>query len=154
MNSAAEKADSIKQSREMLLEKIAEREEMVENGARFIELNKIDMPTGKQMDELMKLKPLVKFKLKCEDDIEKYRLELDVLKKELSESDGVLETAQREKSEAVKNYRTYLQQMQGEYDFILDKLRREQEKIRKFDELQNGRAESIGRDKKNVGVDI
>ena len=154
VNSAAEKADSIKRSRERLLEKIAEREEVVANGARFIELNKIDMPTGKQMDELMKLKSLVKFKLKSEDDIEKYRLELDSLKKELSESDGALEIAEREKTEAAKNYRTYLQQMQSEYDFILDRLRREQEEIRELEELQIRQTESIGRDKKSVGVEI
>ncbi len=137
VNSAAEKADSIKRSREMLLEKIAEREEIVTNGARFIELNKIDMPTGKQMDELIKLKPLVKFKLKSEDDIEKYQQEIDALKKELSESDSVLEAAEREKSEAAKNYRTYLQQMQSEYDFILDKLKREQEEIRQAEQEAN-----------------
>ncbi len=154
VNSAAEKADSIKRSRERLLEKIAEREEVAANGARFIELNKIDMPTGKQMDELMKLKPLVKFKLKSEADIEKYRLEIDALKKELSESDSGLEFAEKEKSEAAKNYRTYLQQMQSEYDFILDRLRREQEEVRKFEELQNRRTESMGRDKKSVGMEI
>ncbi len=72
----------------------------------------------------------------------------------MSESDSGLEFAEKEKSEAVKNYRTYLQQMQSEYDFILDKLRREQEEVRKFDELQNVQAESIGRDKKSVGVEI
>jgi len=87
----------LKRSREILLEKIAEREEVVENGARFIELNKIDMPTGKQMDEFMKLKPLAKFNLKSEADIAKYRLEIDAQKKELSESDSVLEIAEREK---------------------------------------------------------
>jgi len=154
VNSAAEKADSIKRSREMLLEKIAECEEVVEKSARFIELNKIDMPTGKQMDELIKLKPLAKFKLKSEADIEKYRQELDALKKELSGSDSVLEIAEKEKSEAAKKYKTYLRQMQSEYDFIFDKLRREKEEIRELEKLQNRQTESIGRDKKSVGVEI
>ena len=55
--------------------------------------------------------------------------ELEKLKSELSETEKSLETAEKEKSTAAGNYKTYLRQMQSDYDFVFEKMRREQEDI-------------------------
>lgn len=130
VNAAAEQAEIAKRSREELMQKIDEREDIIKNGARFIELNSIEMPTGKQMDELMKIRNLAKFHLRTEEDIERYRQELNELKSELPQIDKSLENAETARLEAANNYKTYLRQMQSDYTFILEKMRREQEEIK------------------------
>ena len=130
VNAAAEKSDKLKKSREKLLQKIEERENILKDGARFVELNKIKMPTVVQLEELVKLNYLAKYKLRSEADIEVQRQMLEKLKLELSETEKSLETAEKDKYTAAANYKTYLRQMQSDYDFVLEKMRREQEKIR------------------------
>lgn len=130
VNTADEKSDKIKKSRDKLLREISEKENILKDGARYIELNKIKMPTAAQLEELAKLNYLSKHHLNSEADIEIHRQELEKLKSELSETEKSLEAAEKEKSEAAANYKTYLRQMQSDYDFILDKLKREQEEIK------------------------
>ncbi|MDE5992315.1 MAG: hypothetical protein K2G87_04620, partial [Oscillospiraceae bacterium] len=98
--------------------------------ARFVELNKIKMPTAVQLEELVKLNYLAKYKLHSEEDIESHRQELEKLKSKLSETEKSLKTAEKEKSTAASNYKTYLRQMQSDYDFVLDRLKREHEEIK------------------------
>ncbi len=130
VNVAAEKSDRLKKSREKLFHEISERENILKDGARFIELNKIKMPTAVQLEELMKYKYLTKFNLRSEADVEVHKQELERLKSELSETEKSLETAEKEKSTAASNYKTYLRQMQSDYNYILDKFKREQEDIK------------------------
>ena len=130
VNAAAEKSDRLKKSRDKLLQEIEERENILKNGARYIELNKIRMPTAVQLNELVKLNYLAKYKLRSEEDIESHRQELERLKSELSETEKSLESAEKEKFTAAANYKTYLQQMQSDYDFVLEKMRRDQEEIK------------------------
>ena len=130
VNAAAEKADRLKKSRDRLLQEIEERENILKYGARYLELNSIKMPTAVQLEELVKLNYLAKYKLRSEADIEVQRQTLERLKSELSETEKSLETAENEKSTAANNYKTYLRQMQSDYDFVLDRLKREQEEIR------------------------
>lgn len=130
VNAAAEKSDRLKKSRDKLLQEIEERENILKDGARYIEFNKIRMPTAVQLNELVKLNYLAKYKLRSEEDIESHRQELERLKSELSETEESLETAEKEKSTAAGNYKTYLQQMQSDYDFVLEKMRREREEIK------------------------
>ena len=130
VNTVVEKSDGLKQSREKLLQKIEERENILKNGARYLKLNNIKMPTAVQLGELVKLNYLAKYKLRFEEDIESYRQELEKLKSELSETEKSLEIAEKEKSTAAGNYKTYLRQVQNDYDYIIDRLKREQEEIR------------------------
>ena len=130
VNAAAEKSDRLKKSRDKLLHAIEEIEKILKDGARYIELNKIKMPTANQLEELIKLNCLAKYNLRSEEDISIHGRELERLKSELSETEESLEVAEKEKSTAASNYKTYLQQMQSDYDFVLEKMRREQEKIK------------------------
>ena len=130
VNAAAEKSDKLKKSREKLLREIEERENILKDGARYIKLNKIRMPTAVQLEELVKLNYLSKYNLRSEADIEVQRQMLEKLKSELSETEKSLETAEKEKFTAAGNYKTYLRQMQSDYDFVLEKMRREQEEIK------------------------
>lgn len=129
VNNAKDKWDRIKKSRDELLQKIAEKENILREGARFVELNKIKMPTADQLDELAELSFLSKYNLRSEDDITAHGLELERLKSELSETEKNLDTAAKEKSTAAGNYKTYLRQMQSDYDFILERQRRKQEEL-------------------------
>ena len=130
VNAAAEKSDKLKQSRDKLLQEIEERENILKDGARYIKLNKIRMPTAVQLEELVKLNYIAKYKLRSEEDIAVHGQELERLKSELSEIDKSIDIAEKEKSTAAANYKTYLRQMQSDYDFVLEKMRREQEEIR------------------------
>ncbi|MCM1059868.1 MAG: relaxase/mobilization nuclease domain-containing protein [Eubacterium sp.] len=129
VNAAAEKSDSLKKSRDKLLREIEEKEGILKDGARYIELNKIKMPTAVQLEELAGLKHLSKFGLRSVNDIEVHRQELEKLKSEISEIDKSIEIAEKEKSAAANNYKTYLRQMQSDYDFILERQRREREEV-------------------------
>lgn len=129
VNAAAEKSDKIKKSRDKLLQEIKEEEKILQDGVRFVELNKIKMPTADQLDELAELSFLSKYNLRSEADIVEHRQVLEKLKSELSETEKSLDVAEKEKSTAAGNYKTYLRQMQSDYDFVLEKLQREQEEI-------------------------
>ena len=130
VNAAAKKSDRLKKSRDKLLHEIEERENILKDGARYIELNKIRMPTAVQLNELVKLNYLAKYKLRSEEDIEVHRQVLENMKSELTETEKSLETAEKEKSTASNSYKTYLRQMQSDYNYILDSLKREQEDIK------------------------
>lgn len=130
VNAAAEKSYSLKKSRERLSAEIREREEILEHGARFIELNKIRLPTAAQLKEFAEIKFLAKFKLHSEEDIADYGRELEKLKSDLSDLDGEIQIAEKEKSEVTQIYQTYLRQMQSDFDFILERMKREREEIK------------------------
>ena len=136
VNAAAEKSDNLKKDRERLLRSIEEKEKVVQDGERYLTLVKIKIPTADQLDELDELSYMTKYRLRSEADIDVFRQELAELKSELAETEKNIETAEKEKSEAGRNYQTYLRQMQSDYDFILNKLRREQEEIRQAEQEQ------------------
>lgn len=141
VNVAAEKSDSIKKSREKLLLEIEREEKILQDGEKFLELNKIKMPTADQLDELAGLNYLTKYNLRSEDDITVHGQIIERLKEELSDIEKCLEAAEKEKVTAANNYKTYLRQMQSDYDYILEKMRREQEELeqakRDFQREQN-----------------
>ena len=129
VNNAKDKSDRIKKSRDELLRKIEEKENILRDGTRYLELNKIKMPTANQLDKLAELSCLAKYGLHSEADIKAHGQELERLKSELSETEKSLDIAEKEKSTAAGNYKTYLRQMQSDYDFILERQHREQEKL-------------------------
>ena len=130
VNAAAEKSDRLKKSCDKLLHEIEERENILKDGARFVELNSIKMPTAVQLEELVKLNYLSKYNLRSEEDIAVHRQELEKLKSKFSETEKSLETAEKGKSTAANNYKTYSRQMQSDYDFVLEKMRWEQEELK------------------------
>lgn len=129
VNAAAEKSNKLKKSCDDLLAEIELEEKILKDGARFVELNKIKMPTADQFDELAELSFLSKYKLRSAEDIATHNKTLEMLKSNLSDIEKSLDVAEKEKSIAANNYKTYLRQMQSDYDFVLDKLKREREEI-------------------------
>ena len=80
--------------------------------------------------------------MQSEEDIEKYRQELSELKAKLPQADEELQAAEKEKSEVTAHYQIYLQQMQTDYDYILQKLKREKEELELAErEVREDRAE-------------
>ena len=144
VNVAAEKSDRIKKSRDGLLAEIEQEEKILKDGARFVELNKIKMPTADQLDELAELGFLTKFNLRSAEDIAYHEKILEKLKSELSETEKRLDVAEKEKSSAANNYKIYLRQMQSDYDYILEKMRREQKEIERAErDLQLEKSKEI-----------
>lgn len=129
VNAAAEKSDRIKKSRDKLLQKIKEEEKILQDGERFVKLNKIKMSTADQLDELAELSFLSKYKLRSVEDIAAHGKNLEKLKAELSDMEKSLEAAETEKRQAAENYKTYLRQMQSDYDYILEKIWRERDEM-------------------------
>ena len=129
VNAAAEKSDKLKKSRDGLLAEIELEKKILKDGARFVELNRIKMPTADQLDELAELSFLSKYKLRSAEDITAHGKILEKLKTELSDAEKNLEAAESEKRQAAENYKTYLRQMQSDYNYILEKMRREQEEL-------------------------
>ena len=136
VNATADKADRLKKEREELLQNIEEKEKVVQDGARYLELVRIKFPTFEQLNEMSKLSYMTKYRLRSETDIDVIRQKLSDLKAELAETDKSIEAAEKEKLEAGRNYQTYLRQMQSDYDFILEKLKREQEEIKQAEQEQ------------------
>ena len=148
VNAAAEKSDKIKKSRDKLLQEIKEEEKILQDGVRFVELNKIKMPTADQLDELAELSFLSKYKLRSEEDIAAHEKTLEKLKLELSDTEKSLDVAETEKSTAAGNYKTYLRQIQSDYDFVLEKIRREQEELEQAErDLQLEKSKEIRQNK-------
>lgn len=131
VNDTKDKWDRIKKSRDELLDKIEQEEKILQCGARYLELNKIKLPTAEQLDELAELSFLSKYKLHSAEDIASHGQEHERLKRELSETETSLAAAEKEKSEAANNYKTYLRQIQTDYDFIIERKRKEQKEIKK-----------------------
>lgn len=129
VNAAAEKSDKLKKIRDGLLAEIELEKKILKDGARFVELNKIRMPTADQLDELAGLSYLSKYGLRSAEDITAHGKILEKLKTELSDAEKNLEAAESEKRQAAENYKTYLRQMQSDYNYILEKMRREQEEL-------------------------
>ena len=134
VNAAAEKSNKLKKIRDGLLAEIELEEKILKDGARFVELNKIKMPTADQLDELAELSFLSKYKLRSAEDIAAHGQTLEKLKSELSDTEKNLEAAESEKRQAAENYKTYLRQMQSDYDFVLEKIRQEQEEIERAEQ--------------------
>ena len=130
VNAAAEEPDKLKKIRDGLFAEIEQEEKILQDGARFVELNKIKMPTADQLDELAGLSYLAKYNLRSLEDIAAHGKNLEKLKTELSDAEKNLEASVTEKRHAAKNYKTYLRQMQRDYDYVLEKLKREREEIR------------------------
>ena len=140
VNKTAEKTNEVKRQHQKLLTDIEDREKIIENGARYIELKRIKFPTREQSTELYNLKDFRAFHLQSEEDIEKYRQELSELKAKLPQADEELQAAENEKLEVTAHYQIYLQQMQTDYDYILRKMKREKEELVKR-EVREERAE-------------
>lgn len=130
VNAAAEKFDKLKKLRDGLFAEIEQEEKILQDGARFVELNKIKMPTADQLDKLAGLSYLAKYNLRSSEDIAAHGKTLETLKTELSDAEKNLEAAKTDKRQAAENYKTYLRQMQSDYDYVLEKLKREREEIR------------------------
>ena len=134
VNVAADKANELKKEREKLLQSIEEKEKIMENGTRYLELVHIRIPTSEQLNEMSKLSYLTKYRLRSESDIDIHRQKLEELKSKLAETENSLADAEKIKTEVSGNYQTYLRQMQTDYDFILEKIKREQEEIRQAEQ--------------------
>lgn len=111
---------------------IEELQYRIENKDREISLSAVAKYQGIQREYAMCLRELQITVYRKNENSHNvtYGQELDKLRSELSDTEKNLEAAESEKRQAAENYKTYLRQMQSDYDRILERLKREQEEIR------------------------
>ncbi len=134
VNAAAEKSDGLKKRWDDIQKEIQLEEKIIADSGRYLELKKIKFPTIDVRKEMEGLKYLAKHNLRSSEDVESHKRELVKLTAKLSQVQESCEAAENEKRTAGQNYQTYLRQMQSEYDFILESIRREQEEILKAEQ--------------------
>lgn len=134
VNDTADKADKLRKKHDELLQSIEEYEKIVENGARYLELKRKWCLDTKQEKEMDKLRYLDKYEIYSEHGIAYYGRKLEESRSELAETEKSLADAEMAKAEAGGNYQTYLRQMQTDYDFIFEKMKHEQEEIKRAEQ--------------------
>ena len=66
----------------------------------------------------------------------KYRVRLEALKSQLGETSEQLEAVNTQKREYGRYYSYFIQQAQSDYDFIREQIKREQEEIKRAEQLK------------------
>ena len=147
VNAAADKVDKLREKKKSLESDIEKIQKALSVADRFVELNSKDMPNPKEMKELRELKKSLPVGMTDTSGIEEYKGRLALLKSELANIDNDIKSAEERKNEYVNYYSTYLQQAQSDYDFIRERVKREQEEMERAAELaeQQNRQEEISR---------
>lgn len=135
VNSAAEKVTELKNDKNELVKKIECEEKIISDIPKFLELNKKKMLSPDEIKELREMKYLMDIGISSAADIEQHNEALVQLKLQLEKTEKELEEKISEKREAAENYKTYLRQMQSDYDFILEKLKRESKELEENQKL-------------------
>lgn len=147
VNAAADKVDKLREKKKSLESDIEKIQKALSVADRFVELNSKDMPTPKEMKELREMKKSLPAGMTDTSGIEEYKGRLAQLKTELADIDDNIKSAEETKKEYGNYYSTYLQQAQSDYDFIRERVKREQEEMERAAELaeRQNRQEEIGR---------
>lgn len=93
-------------------------------------------PSPDEIKKLRSMKYLMDAGVSSEEDIEKHKNSVLQLKLELEKAEKELSAVGSEKREAAENYKTYLCQIETDYDRILRQIKEEQEKAEDIREQQ------------------
>ncbi len=105
------------------------------DAARYLELINAETLSDEDMAELEKYEYLSLYRISSESDIDSHREKLRHLRSQLADTENELTAAENDKKEYSRNYLTFIQQSQSDYDFIREQAEREKEKFEKAAEL-------------------
>lgn len=125
VNGAANKADEIRRKKKSLENEIGKLEKSLSVADRYLEINSKDLPTPKEMRELVELKKTYNIHISDLSDIEAYKDKLSSLKTELTETEELYERAKLYKKECTAHYRSFTQVMESDYDKMLRQLKKQ-----------------------------
>lgn len=135
VNAAAERCDVIRSRRKELEAAVRFEGKFLIDAARYLELINAETLSDEDMAELEKYEYLSLYRISSESDIEAHREKLRHLRSQLADTENELTAAENDKKEYSRNYLTFIQQSQSDYDFIREQAEREKEKFEKAAEL-------------------
>lgn len=135
VNAAAERCDVIRSRRKELEAAVRFEGKFLIDAARYLELINAETLSDEDMAELEKYEYLSLYRISSESDIDAHREKLRHLRSQLADTENELTAAENDKKEYSRNYLTFIQQSQSDYDFIREQAEREKEKFEKAAEL-------------------
>ena len=108
--------------------RISEEEKIIEDFPRFTELLNKNPMTKSERGELKKLSYLADKGVLSVDDVAEHKAILEKLRGQVEGCDENIKAAKAERDKLTDYYDTYNQQVQCDYDFLLEKAREEQER--------------------------
>lgn len=127
VNSVAAQSDEVIKRYKSLEKRISDYEYILKNGNRYIEL--INKPMNEliaqDMRELSSMQRIKEYNVHSKEDLDKVSLEFAQAKSELADMQGEYEKAVAEKKAAGANYKTFIRQLESDYERILYSARKE-----------------------------
>ncbi len=114
-------------AKKKLEDRISEEEKIIGDFPRFTELVNKNPMTKAEREELKKLSYLADKGVLSVDDVTEHKAILEKLRGQVEGCDENIKAAKAERDKLTDYYDTYNQQVQCDYDFLLEKAREEQE---------------------------
>ena len=146
VNAAAERCDVIRSRRKELEAAVRFEEKFAADAARYLKLINSEIMSAEDMAELEKYEYLSPYRISKESDIDAHREKLSKLKSQLADTDNELAASEEEKKEYSRNYQTFIQQPQSDYDFIREQVKRGKEEMEKAAAIAE-----LEKDQENIG---
>ena len=115
-------------AKKKLEDRIAEEEKIIGDFPRFTELVNKNPMTKSEREELKKLSYLADKGVLSNDDVAEHKANLEKLRGQVEGVGDDIKAAKAERDKLTEYFDTYTQQVQCDYDFLLEKAREEQER--------------------------
>ena len=115
-------------AKKKLEDRIAEEEKIIGDFPRFTELVNKNPMTKSEREELKKLSYLADKGVLSNDDVAEHKANLEKLRGQVEGVGDDIKAAKAERDKLTEYFDTYTQQVQSDYDFLLEKAREEQER--------------------------
>ena len=116
--------------------RISETEKIIADFPRYKELVRKNSMTKAERDELKKLSYLVDKGIYASEHLQEKKLLLENLREQISCIDENIKAVKAERDKLMDYYDTYIQLMQNDSDFLLEKAREEQERMAQAVEIE------------------
>lgn len=127
VNKAEEKYSEVLTAKKKLEDRISEEEKIIGDFPRFTELVNKNPLTKAEKEELKKLTYLADKGVLSVDDVAEHKAILEKLRGQVEGCEDNIKAAKAERDKLTKYFDTYTQQVQSDYDFLLEKAREERE---------------------------
>lgn len=115
-------------AKKKLEDRISEEEKIIGDFPRFTELVNKNPMTKSEREELKKLSYLADKGVLSNDDVAEHKANLEKLRGQVEGVGDDIKAAKAERDKLTEYFDTYTQQVQSDYDFLLEKAREEQER--------------------------
>ena len=128
MGKAEGKYSEVLTAKKKLEDRISEEEKIIVDFPRFTELVNKNPMTKAEREELKKLSYLADKGVLSVDDVAEHKAILEKLRGQVDGCEENIKAAKAERDKLTEYFDTYTQQVQSDYDFLLERAREEQER--------------------------